>query len=424
MSKLFPRVSFYGWIALAGAMLVYFCGCGNIFYAYGVFMPSMIGEFGWSRVAFGGAFSLFFLLSGMPGPLIGASIVRFGPRANIIVGNALAALGLAALFFTSEPWQLYLFYGVFVGLGNGFGMFAATTTIANNWFIRRRSLAMGLTVAAGGLGGLAFPPLITMLISFTDWRAAWVVLAFTHLVLAVVVGGLILIRDKPENLGQLPDGVAAEAQEGSSPGVNTASRVYQTAVDWETGQAMRRLTTWLMVIFGSANIFALNVMNVHQVAHLKDIGFSPIVAATALGLLPGMSIIGRLGFGALADRIEPRYLAAACLTLQAVAVIILLNARDLPLIYLYAIIFGICYGGLIVSYPTMLGAYYGRARYAQILGWMLPAVTAMGAIGGPLAGAIHDATNTYSLAFMVVVAFSAIGAACAFLARPPKPPLI
>ena len=400
-------------------MLVYFAGTGNIFYVWGVLWPQMAVEFGWSRATFGGAFSLFMFLFGVPGPLIGASIVRFGPRANIIVGNAIAALGLAALFFTSEPWHLYLFYGVFVGLGNGFGMFAATTTIANNWFIKRRSLAMGLTVAAGGLGGLAIPPLIAMLTSITGWRDVWVVLALSHLVLAVIIGGLFLIRNKPEDLGQLPDGVAAEASENLKA---APPRIYQTPVDWETGQAMRRLATWLLVIFGSANMFALNIMNVHQVVHLQDIGFSPLVAATALGLLPGMSILGRLGFGAVAQRIEPRYVAALCLALQVVAVTILLNARTLPLIYLYAVIFGITYGGLIVAGPTLLGAYYGRARYAQILGWMLPLTTAAGAIGGPLAGAIYDATNTYALAFIIVIAFSAVGMVCAFLARPPKPP--
>ncbi len=398
-------------------MLVYFCGCGTVFYAYGVFVPSIIGEYGWSSTVVSGAFSLFFLLGGLAGPLIGASIVRFGPRVNIIIGNALAAFGLAGLYFATQPWHLYLFFGVLVGLGIGFGLFAATTAVANNWFIRRRSLAMALTVASGGLGGLAFPPLIALLISATGWHAAWLVLAAIQLVLAVVVGGVLLIRDRPEDLGQLPDGMAAGVVlDRAAP-----SPVYHTPVDWDAKQAMRRRTTWLLVILGAANIFALNMMTVHQVKYLVDIEIDPVVAATAFGLLPGMSILGRLGFGALAGRIEPRYLATICLAIQAVAVIILMNATSLPLVYLYSVLFGICYGGLILAHPTMIGAYYGRAHYAQILGWLLPIVTVIGAIAAPLAGAVHDATNTYTLAFVVVIAFCALGAVCAFWARPPKP---
>ena len=155
---------FYGWIALTGAALVYFIADGIFFYSYGVFLPTMCDELGWSRAAMAAGLSVGTLAFGLPSPLIGASITRFGPRVNMVLGNLLAALGLAGMSLAQEVWHIYFFYGL-VGLGSGFGLYIACTTVVNNWFIRNRSLGMGLVIAAGGLGGFAFPPLVTWLIS-------------------------------------------------------------------------------------------------------------------------------------------------------------------------------------------------------------------------------------------------------------------
>ncbi|GAH60552.1 unnamed protein product, partial [marine sediment metagenome] len=121
------RGGFYGWIALAGAMLVYFTTSGTFFYSYGVFLPAMCNEYGWSRAIVGGGLSVALLAFGLPSPLIGASIARFGPRANIVFGNLLVVIGLAGMSITTEVWQLYLFYGILVGLGAGFGLYLPCT---------------------------------------------------------------------------------------------------------------------------------------------------------------------------------------------------------------------------------------------------------------------------------------------------------
>ncbi|GAI18168.1 unnamed protein product, partial [marine sediment metagenome] len=183
---------FYGWIALAGAALVYFTSSGTFFYSYGVFLPTMCDELGWSRAAMGAGLSLGLLTFGLPSPLIGASITRFGPRVNMVLGNLLAALGLVGMSLSHEVWHVYFFYGGLVGLGTGFGLYIACTTVVNNWFIRKRSLGMGLIIAAGGLGGFAFPPLVTWLISTIGWQMSWMVLAGINFTFAVLIGGLIL----------------------------------------------------------------------------------------------------------------------------------------------------------------------------------------------------------------------------------------
>lgn len=414
------RGGFYGWIALAGAMLVYFCGAGILYYSYGVFLPSISEAFGWSRSALSGPYSLRTVFMGLLGPLVGISVSKFGPRKNIIFGNLVAALGVAGMFLVRDIWHVYFFFSVVVGIGNAFGFFIATISIANNWFVKRKAFAISLVIAAGGIGGFVFPPLIAWLISGLGWRVAWVCLAIIHLVLTVGIGG-ILIRNRPEDVGQVPDGKVGGPTQEAKVGRQAPIRVYQTPVDWKAKDALRTRTFWLLVIFLGASFYALSLLSTHQVVYLQDLGFSSMTAATAFGLFVGVSIVGRLGVGALGSRFENRYLAAACLAGFAVGMVILMNARALPIVYLYALIGGISYGGLLVLESSMFGAYYGRANYAQIMGWYTPLSTFIGATGPLFAGFIYDYTGSYMLAFIVAVSLLGVGLVCALLARPPEP---
>jgi MFS family permease len=415
------RSGFYGWIALTGAMLVYFTTSGTFFYSYGVFLPAMCREYAWSRAVVSGGFSVALLAFGLPGPLAGASIARFGPRANIILGNLLVALGLAGMSIATEVWQIYFFYGLLVGLGSCFGLYLPCTTVVNNWFTRKRSLAMGLVISAGGLGGFLFPPLATWLIATVGLQLAWLVLAIIQLACPILVGGLILVRSKPADMGQRPDGISNAYDDGLGETRGNSSRVYQSSMDWQARQAIRHPTTWLITILCATNFFAIAMVTAHQVAYLEDMGFSPFVAATALGLIPGMSILGRLGFGFLGVRFEVRHLAIVSFIIQVTALIILLTAKALLLIYIYAMFFGISYGALVVALPTFIGAYYGRTHYAQIMGFIFPAVIFAQAAGPMVAGAIIDAMGTYMPAFVILTSVSIVGLLCAILAYPPKP---
>jgi len=413
---------FYGWIALTGAMLVYFTTSGTFFYSYGVFLPAMCNEYGWSRALVGGGLSVALLAFGLPSPLIGASIARFGPRANIIFGNLLVAVGLAGMSITTKVWQIYLFYGIMVGLGSGFGLYLTCTTLVNNWFIRKRSLGMGLVISAGGLGGFTFPPLATWLISNIGLQMAWLALAVIQLICTVLIGGLLLVRNRPEDMGQAPDGIYNAHANKIKDEIDHTSQVYQSPIDWKARQAVRKPTTWLIATLCAANFLAISTVTAHQVAYLMDIGFSSIVAAMALSLIPGTSILGRLGFGLLGVRFEVRHLAVFCFITQVTALIILLTAKTLLIIYIYAILFGISYGALVVALPSFIGAYYGRAHYAQILGLIFPFAIIAEAAGPIMAGAINDAMGTYIPAFVVITCFSTVGLLCAILAYPPKLP--
>ncbi len=419
LNKLRQR-RFYGWTALVGAMLVYFSMCGDTIYSYGVFLPAMSKEFHWARSAVSGPYTAYALAGGLFGPLVGISVGRFGARKNIVAGNLVTVLGLLGMSLTSEIWHVYLFFGLLVGTGIAFGAYIPTTTTATRWFVRRRSLTIGLLLVAGGLGGFTFPPLISWLISSIGWRWAWVCLAGVHMLLAVVLAG-ILIRNKPEEMGQLPDGEAGDADEERGAREAARRRAYQTPVEWSVRDALHTRALWLALIFMAATSFTFNILTTHQVAYLEDLGFPSLMAASALGLLVGMSIIGRLLCGALGTRFESRYLAAVFLTGLAFGVIVLMNIKGLPSIYLYALLSGISYGGIFVLEPALLGAYFGRANYAQIVGWTVPITGLIGATSPLLAGFIYDVARSYIPVFGLAAGLLGVGLICALLARPPKP---
>ena len=284
------------------------------------------------------------------------------------------------------------------GLGIAFGEFIPITTVINHWFIRRRSMAMGLFLASGGLGGFVFPPLISKLISDLGWRWAWGYLAGQHLFLTVILGG-ILIRNRPEDMGQYPDGIS-ETQ--GHPQLNqTAPRhpVYQTAVDWTAGEAMRTPALWMIMALFSIILFVTNMLTTHQVAYLQDLNFSPLMSATALGLMLGMSIIGRLACGFLGMRFEGRHLAVFFLTGMGLGIMALILARGVLFIHLYSVLTGIGFGGMIVLMPNLLGAYFGRTHYSRIVGWTAPVVTLISAGSPTLAGFLYDVTGKLFFAF-------------------------
>jgi MFS family permease len=412
---------FYGWMPLIGIMAVYAGLCGNIAYAYGVFLPAMSETFHWSRSALSGAYGLFYIVGGLLGPVAGMSIAKFGARRNILGFNIVAALGLLGMSQVNAIWHIYLFYGVIAGLGIAFGEFIAITTIINNWFIRKRSVAMGLLFASGGIGGFVMPPLISLLISDLGWRWAWACLAGIHLFLTIIIGGT-LIKNRPEDVGQLPDGAPESLESNQSNQPALSRRVYQTSEDWTAKEAFHTPALWMITLLFSIILFASAMLTTHQVAYLQDLNFSPILSATALGLMIGMSIIGRLACGFLGMRFEGRVLAAFFLGGMGLGVLALIMVRGIIFIYLYSIFAGIGFGGMIVLMPNLISAYFGRKHYAHIIGWISPIVTLISAGSPTLAGLLYDASGSYLVPFSISagLVFSAI--ILAVLLRPPRYP--
>lgn len=411
---------FYGWVVLVAAALAYFIGAGVLIYPFGVFLPVICKEFNWGRGAVSGAFTLLTTLAGVSGPLAGMFIAKYGARRAIAMGNFLGGLAMLLLSLHSHLWQLYVGYGVLAGLGWGFGGTIATTTLANNWFVRRGPLAMSIIMAAGSIGSLVMIAIIVVMIGSLGWRSTYMVLFAIVLLFGVIVPGL-LIRNKPEELGQIPDGVAA-----SEPGRVVSSallrKLYKTPVDFTGREAMRTGSLWLIMVFFMTTVFALSMVMAHQVAFLVDMGITAGIAGTTLGLLTGIGVFGRLGIGFLGLRYNIRPLAIAAMTLMTIGMAFILVTKSLSMVFVYTVILGIGYGGVMVATMSLFPAYFGRTNYAKIVGFTVPLVTLIGSTGAPVAGAIFDVTKSYTIPFTISVLALILGLICLILARPPVHP--
>ncbi len=412
------RRGFYGYAIAVSAFLI-FAVLGGVYYGLAVFAPVMAEDLGWSASAFGAAFSVFALVSGITAPLAGAFVVRFGPRLAILGGSVLVASSFVLLSTTTRTWQFYTFIFL-LGTGVTLGARLPAQQLVGNWFVLRRSLFLGLVLSGAGLGGLVITTLAAGLVSATgSWRTSWLALAL--LMVLPVLLSLLLLRNGPEELGQRPDGANQEPDFKTGVAAQRpANCVYQTEGQWETGTALRTPAFWLISLAGGVMFFLLQAMTAHQVAYLAgEAGMDLAVAASALGLIAGSSVIGRLAAGWLGDRVEPRYVMAGLLLTMGLSLLILMAGQGLVALYIYVVLFGIGYGGMVVLPAAIFLNYFGSKRYAAIMGISMPAGNVLAVLSPVLVGGIKDASGSYLPAFVLMVGIAVAGSLCALLAKPP-----
>src|SRR5690349_4001420 len=198
-----PRL-FQGWLVVAGAFAVTFIGFGSA-YTFSAFVGSLQQEFGASR----GSISLVFSLAGFLyfalGIVSGSLADRWGSRRLAIIGTILTGPGLGAARAARSLVEVYVAYGLGVGLGVGCSYVPAVGAV-QRWFVRRRGLASGLAVSGIGVGTLVMPPLASFFIDRLGWRTAYLVLG--GLAVVVGVGMAMMIANDPRDRGLLPDGAA------------------------------------------------------------------------------------------------------------------------------------------------------------------------------------------------------------------------
>jgi MFS family permease len=409
---------FYHWFVMAGVALVVFPVGGGLLNSFGVLLPVITGEFGWSRAGVSLALTFGVLGFGLPSPLYGILTNRFGSRRVIIIGNTLAALGLAGVSLVQEVWHLYLFY-IIAGLGAGLGGIIPNTFVLINWFIRRRSLALGIMQSCAGLAGFVYPPVATALIESIGWRLTWLIFGGIIIIASVVIGGGFLIRNKPEDKGLVPDGTPLDAflkyEKESSFSAGNGEQP-----GWGVLRVLKEPTVWLIGGFAAAGGFAFGTVSAHQIAYVQDIGYSPMSAATTVSVLSAFNIIGSLGFGFLALKFNHRYLTVLSFIAQIIALVILITARELAFIYIFAVLLGYSNGSLITAYPTLVGDYYPRQHYSQMLGMIVPFYVVANAVSATIAGAVFDATSSYNSVFIAAALFGTVGLILAFFTRRPK----
>ena len=419
-----PRLAlpaFYGWIVIAVAFVTMGIGV-NARTAFSLLFPPILDEFGWPRGLTAGAFSFGFLASAILGPVLGRLMDRRGPRSVMLLGVVMVGAGLGLAPLVTAPWHLYLTLGVLVAGGTVCLGYTGHALFLPHWFVRRRGLAIGIAFSGVGVGSIVILPWLQRLIAGAGWRTACVAMA--ALVVAALAPLNLLTRRRPEDMGLFPDGDQAPAASGRG-GRHPANVVDQTwaSVDWTLTRAMRTARFWWVSLGFFGGLWAWYAVQVHQTKYLIEIGFAPTVAAYALGFVGFTGIVGQIALGHISDRIGREWvwtLACAGFVISY-ALLLVMRAQPTPaLLYLMVAAQGALGYGLASVFGAIPAEIFQGKHYGMIFGTLSLTSIIGGAMGPWIAGALHDRTGDYVLAFWLSIGASLVSAVAIWLAAPRK----
>jgi len=409
---------YYGWL-IVGIAFVTMAIAVSARTSFSLLMPPLIDEFKWDRGLAAGAFSFGFLVSAVLSPVIGRMMDLRGPRVVILTGVVILSAGLLVAPWLSSPWHLYATLGVAVSVGSNMMSYTAHSQFLPNWFVRRRGLAISIAFAGVGIGAVVLLPWQQSIILTEGWRAACVAMGL--LVLCVIGPLTLLVRKGPADVGQLPDGVTAAP--GSDATRSEAAIVDRTwaETDWTLARALRTVRFWWIAIGYFLALAAWYAVQVHQTKYLVEVGFTPVVAAWALGAVSVIAIPGQILFGALSDRIGREWVwTTGCLGFAISYVCLIALEHSTSNALLYGMVFSqgfLGYALTSVMGPIVAEIFEGR-HYGSIFGTLTIALAGGGAAGPWVAGVVHDATGSYRPAFLLVMLCCFVSAAAIWLAAP------
>lgn len=395
----------FSFFILTLASLVSFQGTGT-------FVVALERHFGWSRTLLSGAFALTRVQGAALGPIEGYLIDRFGPRRMVMAGFLVMGTGFILFSLVQTAWHFYVAF-VVISLGAGLGGWLAMIAAVNNWFIKHRALALSVGMSGTHVAGLLVPILALSIVAFGFQKVA---LGTGILLVVIAIPAALLVRNKPEEYGMVPDGEheptakedGVEAEEEPEPAF-TAREALQTRA------------FWCIAFAHIASAVPIVTLSIHLAPKLTDIGLSlemagVVVATYTIVALPTQFISGYLG-----DKYPKPPLIFFFLSLQAVSLLVIAVTTSVAGAFLFAALFGVAFGGRMPLLFSIRGEYFGRKSFATIMGMsQLPSNALM--IGAPLfAGYMFDTTGSYFIPFSFFAAFNFLGAFLILFAKKPKP---
>lgn len=376
----------------------------GVWYAYSVFLVALLREFGWSRSVLAGAFSIFTLVSGGAGPVLGALADRFGPRRLILIGGVLLAGSLWADSLVTRAWHLYLTFGLLTAVGVATAGWTPAVVMVQRQWKARLGLALGIAGSGVGLGIFLVVPLCQALIDGFGWRWAFRVLAVLC-ALWILPATYLAIRDAPP-LPRVP--VARSGDGHPVTGEHSLERVL-------VNPSFRFIG--LAVFLGS---ICSQTLHVHQAAFLVDHGLSAMTAASVISVVGASSILGKTGGGWISDHLSRELVYALGMIGMILGVGVLWLVALAPSAWLalgYAVLFGVGYSVTAFIVPAMMSDRFRGPHFGSIFGATQVASALGSALGAWLAGRIFDATGSYAIAFTLAAAAAAVAAVSVWAGR-------
>ena len=409
---------FYGWWIVIAASIQGMFGNGTISSGFPIFFQPIRETLGINYAQMSLVFGLARAEGGMGGPIVGWLVDRYGSRRFVIFGGFLAAIGLILLSRATTYWQLMFLFVAVVSLGKTAGLGQTLMATVNQWFIRRRALAMSTLMTAFAGGGAIVVPLLGIGISNLGWRQTLLYAGIFVGLISFIVS--LVIRSKPEDMGLLPDGDLPKENADRVDVIQDKDGSGDQRSEFTVRQALRTKTFWLMLLGVVTRVSATNAIIVHLFPILEQEGLGPQTASFYASFMFFLAIPLRFLLGIAGDKLEPRKLLFFGMNLGAVSLLALLWVNSIVGVIIFILCLAVVEGVTSVNW-IMLGDYFGRGRFASLMGFM-SVFHNIGLVITPIyAGWIKDTTGSYDMVLATLAPLFVVSAFAFALSTRPSP---
>lgn len=413
------RKIFYGWYIVGVGFICYLGSSFALSSTLSVFLKPLTAEFGISRGVFSFIRSGEVMLSSVVAALVGPLIDRYGARWLIVTGALVAGAGYILLSQAHQFWHFMVIRCLPITVGDTLMGYMVINVMIARWFIQKRGRAISIANMGNGIAKATIPLVAVGLFALVGWRNTWTVFGLATFAM-VVLPAFLLVRRSPEDMGLQPDGALAPPQ----PSTDGSPRpeplpAHPADVPWTRAEAVRTRTFWLLVITYGTVTFGVIGLNLHIHPYMTDIGYSPEIASTVMGMMALTQTAGNLVWGVAGERLDVRKAAAAQFLLQACGLTLALVHTGLVSVSLGFLVYGFGLGGILVIRELLWANYFGRVSLGRVrnLGIM---ITRTGTtVGPPFFGFFHDHTGSYVLSFGVFIAALLLSTLLVLAVRPP-----
>ena len=404
------------WLVAAVTFLTLICAAAFRSTTSILFMPLEM-EFGWSRSLTSTALAVNLVVYGVTAPFAATLMERFSPRRVAVAALGLVALGTGLTAIMTEPWQLILYWGVFVGIGTGCLALVFASLVANRWFSQRRGLVTGVFSAAYATGQLIFLPALSSVVMVDGWRVASIVVALFSA--AVIPLFLIFFKNSPSEVGIEPYGGPHPASGGGAAPKNakeTLSVLFK---------ASRKPAFWILAgTFFVCGWTTNGLIGAHFIPAAHDHGMPVGTAAGLLAVVGIFDFVGTILSGWLTDRVNPVILLVFYYGLRGLALFtvpFVLGPHVEPPLFFFIVFYGLDWIATVPPTIELCRRYFGMAQSPSIYGWVFASHMVGAAIAAAFAGAIRDTQGSYFIAWITAAVLCLVAAGSVLLLRRVKP---
>ena len=398
----------YAWLMVAVTFLPHFLAMGFVFYSAGVFLEPLAEEFGVGR----SEISLIGSFASVGGAVAAPFLGRWLATGSIRNAMSVGCLAMGGAFLAgSQAGALWHLYAVFAPLAT-IGMMTmggvTTQALVVNWFAEKRAMALGISMFGISSSGFVIPPIVSAITQADGWRVAYEVMGIACVLITPIVFFTVVSRPEERDSGSAASQPQTSAPESEAPAFSTRD-------------ALRQRNLWTIAIPSGLSFMVTTAVTVHVFAAGTDAGLEPSDAALLITAVAGGAAGAKFFFGWLAGRIGELRSIQVSLAAQGVGVLLLNTASGLEMFLAASLVTGIGLGGIAPLSAALLAHAFGQKAFGPMMGLMMPIMIVFQVIGAPLAGAVHDLTKSYAIAWNTSALSMGIAILVVAMTRLPRP---